>query len=328
MTSTCFFCSSALSTPSPDGPGAGERFAFDPWKGRLWTVCGACHRWNPVPLEDRWETVEGLEAATASRGRIRLSSDDLSLVKVGSGDLVRVGSPPRVALAGWRYGSRIPAPGRGSRFVRRFVHRFLSTLPDPPVGGYNPYGSLQAGIPPAEWMRSPFMEQAVPLTFAFAQIPFAQACPACAIPMPLEPWRFGDVAFVDSREGEVRADCGSCGTQVVLSIQEARPSLRLGLGLVTRGDRLTAFAEPGGESLERAGGPHGLLRTLGRDGADLGGLDPVARAALVISLDELAELEALEREWREAEEVAAIMDGELTHVPGFEAFRRRVLGLD
>ena len=42
----------------------------------------------------------------------------------------------------------------------------------------------------------------------------------------------------------------------------------------------------------------------------------------------MAETEALEAEWKEAEELASMMDGELTEVPGFEAFRRDVLDQD
>jgi hypothetical protein len=50
-----------------------------------------------------------------------------------------------------------------------------------------------------------------------------------------------------------------------------------------------------------------------------------ARGALLIALDERAEAEALEAEWREAEEMAAIIDGELSQVPGFDAFRKEIL---
>ena len=52
------------------------------------------------------------------------------------------------------------------------------------------------------------------------------------------------------------------------------------------------------------------------------------RAGLLIALDELAEADALEAEWRNAEELAAISDGELTSVPGFQEFRQKVLGTD
>jgi hypothetical protein len=50
-----------------------------------------------------------------------------------------------------------------------------------------------------------------------------------------------------------------------------------------------------------------------------------ARSVLLIALDERAEAEALEAEWREAEELAAIIDGELSRVPGFDAFRKEIL---
>ncbi len=45
-----------------------------------------------------------------------------------------------------------------------------------------------------------------------------------------------------------------------------------------------------------------------------------------MALDEQSEAELLEAEWREAEELAAIVDGELSQVRGFEEFRRRILG--
>jgi hypothetical protein len=48
--------------------------------------------------------------------------------------------------------------------------------------------------------------------------------------------------------------------------------------------------------------------------------------AVGISLDEQTEAEALEAEWRVAEELAGIVDDELTEVPGFDTFRARVLG--
>ena len=49
-------------------------------------------------------------------------------------------------------------------------------------------------------------------------------------------------------------------------------------------------------------------------------MDAPVRTGLIMSLDDLAELDALEAEWRTAEEMAAIMDGELTRVDGFDAF--------
>jgi hypothetical protein len=100
----------------------------------------------------------------------------------------------------------------------------------------------------------------------------------------------------------------------------------MGLSVVTPPTTLRDLAEDAARALDAAGGPPGLLRELSNSRAGLGEIGPSVRSALLISLDEMAEMEALEAEWRAAEELAAIMDGELSHVPGFEAFRRRVLG--
>jgi hypothetical protein len=88
---------------------------------------------------------------------------------------------------------------------------------------------------------------------------------------------------------------------------------------------LRLASEGGARALESSGGSHGFLAALARRESALGEMSSEARAGLLIALDELAEAEALEAEWREAEELAAISDGELTQVPGFQEFRRRVL---
>jgi hypothetical protein len=84
-------------------------------------------------------------------------------------------------------------------------------------------------------------------------------------------------------------------------------------------------AEASGRGLEQVGGGVALLRGLARLGAPLGDLGREERVALGIALDGEAEAEAMEAEWRRAEEIIAIMDGELTQVEGFQEFRERVL---
>jgi hypothetical protein len=83
-------------------------------------------------------------------------------------------------------------------------------------------------------------------------------------------------------------------------------------------------AEAAQELGPREGGED-LLQGLAQEGSTLGELTLKRRGALIIALDERAEAEALEVEWRAAEEIAAIADGELSNVPGFEEFRRRTL---
>lgn len=312
--------------PRPSPARTATRLAFDPWKGRLWAVCAACRRWTPFPLETRWEVLEACERVVRDRGSVRLSSEHLSLVRLDEGEVVRVGRPLRVELAGWRYGERLPPPGR-----RGFWGRLLAgllKLPDPPPGGYDPYGMGVVKDDRLEraWFASPFLEHASRLTYAFARIPLAPECPSCGGPVLLLPWEFQRVRWErDARRPAVAVRCALCGTEVLLPSEEARPALRLGLALVTPEARVRGVAENAAEGVEALGGGPSFLRHLAADHRELGDLDLSERAALSMVLDEEAELEALEAEWRRAEEISAILDGELTTVPGFEAFRRQVL---
>ncbi len=321
----CLFCGNTLGSGHPARPEPGRRLAYDPWLGRLWEICGSCRRWNPVPLALRWETLEACEEAVRTRGRIRVASDNLSLVTLGDGEVVRVGSAPRVELAGWRYGERLPDRPAGG-----FWARVLSQLPsEGPLGGYDVYrlGGVAERSLGAGWLASPFLAHANKLTLAFTSLPFARACPSCNRPLLLEPSDFQRVRWVLlGREPGLLARCALCGDEVAVPTTEARPALRLGLSLVTPDRELRPAAEPAAREVEAVGGGRAYVERLAGEGVSLGELELSERVGLAIVLDEAAELEALESEWREAEEIAAIMDGELADIPGFEDFRARVLG--
>lgn len=320
----CVYCDRALPDRGPAASEPGHRTAFDPWQGRLWQVCPECLRWNPVPLEARWEALEACERAVRDRGRVVLSTEHLALVDVGTGELIRVGKTERVELAGWRYGNRIPR--RASR-RRGVLQRLLGRLPDPDPGSYDPYALRAQPLRDRDpWLASPFLQRSWALTTAFTSVPLAPECPSCARPLVIHPWHFQEVRFLRSGgRTRVGAACALCGEEVTLDPNDARPSLRLGLALVTGRVSAEGVAEPAGREVEESGGRSGYVRLLAREGAAVGELGLRSRVALAMVLDEAAEAEALEVEWREAEEIAAIMDGELTRVPGFEEFRERVL---
>src|SRR5712691_8515035 len=112
MYTTCAFCNGKLDGDGgPSGLGVGRRLAFDEWKGRLWVVCPKCTRWNLTPLDDRLEHVDAV-ARAAHEGRVLASTEQVALIRWRSYDFVRVGKPPRVELAGWRYGERLRARQR------------------------------------------------------------------------------------------------------------------------------------------------------------------------------------------------------------------------
>jgi hypothetical protein len=97
------------------------------------------------------------------------------------------------------------------------------------------------------------------------------------------------------------------------------------LGVVTPPGTLRGISTEAATVLDRSGDPELFIAALSGNHPTLGDLGTETRAGLLIALDEAAEAEALESEWREAEELASIVDGELSDVPGFEDFRREIL---
>jgi hypothetical protein len=316
---TCVFCDHQLDDIR-------TRPAFDPWLGRLWRVCPECRRWNVAPLEERWETMEELERSSRDAGRALLRTEHLDLVDTGAGQLIRVGRAPRPELAGWRYGDVLPqrrVPG-----ILAWLRRLVLGLPSSAFG-YNAGHGLGMFEPVSSgyWFASPFIDDAPTLTAAFLHVPLAESCPACGGPMALAPWRFQGLRLTTvGGELAMVASCALCEQEVAVPAVEGRPALRLGLAIVNR--RLVAepMVAEAAQYLDRADGPAGFLHRLGRTEVTLGEIPARDRLALGMALDEQSEAELLESEWREAEELAGIADGLLTEVPGFDEFRRRVLG--
>lgn len=107
MYATCTFCHAPLGrNEALDHFPVGRRLAFDQARGRLWVVCGACLQWNLSPLETRWEAIEEAERAYRDT-RLRAATDQIGLARLRDGtDLIRIGQPLRPEFAAWRYGGR------------------------------------------------------------------------------------------------------------------------------------------------------------------------------------------------------------------------------
>jgi hypothetical protein len=104
--STCLFCHGQLGrNEALEHFQVGRRLAYDSSVGRLWVICPHCHRWNLSPIETRWEAIEDAERAFSAT-RLRVSTDNIALAQLREGlELVRIGKPPKLELAGWRYGN-------------------------------------------------------------------------------------------------------------------------------------------------------------------------------------------------------------------------------
>ena len=118
MYNTCLFCSSSLGANDlVEHFTVGRCLAFDAAKGRLWAVCSLCGRWNLTPLEERWEAIE--ECERLFRGTfVRTSTRSIGLARLANGvELIRIGAPLRPEFAAWRYSSRFGARRRRALFV-------------------------------------------------------------------------------------------------------------------------------------------------------------------------------------------------------------------
>ena len=136
MYSTCLFCTKDLGTNEViETLPIGRRLAFDAAQGRLWVVCRHCAKWNLVPFESRLESIDACERLFRDTPT-RYSTENIGLARVKEGlELVRIGPAMRPEFAGWRYGEAMR--------LRRRRNIGLTTLTLGAAGvGYFALGSL------------------------------------------------------------------------------------------------------------------------------------------------------------------------------------------
>ncbi len=317
----------------------GMRLAFDPGRGRLWAVCKSCRRWSLMPIEDRWEALEELEKHTVDKAKLLSQTDNIALLRSGPLEIVRIGKAKLTEEAWWRYGRELAS--RKRNWDKLGV---AGTVAAGAVvaGGWAAGGISMLGV----WLIMGHGSETVRdgarwLRFGSSAWRGEQRCAKCG-------HSFRSIAFRDrstlglfqGTQGalEVVARCPKCGEYrdagLHLTGEEAQRTLR----------RVLAYHHFAGASEQRvfkatrliqeAGSPQDLARIVVRDGKRLGDLRRTGGIALEIAVNEsneqrLLELEVaeLEAHWKREEELASIIDGELTPLPLLEQMRRRVNGV-
>lgn len=323
MFRNCGFCNAAFDGDGgPSGLGVGRRIAFDEWMGRLWVVCPRCSRWNLTPFDDRLERIESL-ARAASQGRIAASTDQIALIRWDRYDFVRVGKPPRVELATWRYGERLRnrqrerlkvvvpltvaaiglgvaanvVAGGGFGVVVWNIHRIADWMYLRLVGGRkvrlieSPICAHCGGL---MQLRARHVQHARVVPDTHADMAVVLSCPQCR------------------HEGAQLA-----GTDAIQVLRQGLTYLNL-----KRGGRRKA--EDAAREVDQVGGADRLVRDIALRELTLRSLRPERGLALEMAVDERAEVEELERQWREAEEIADIADGTLGTTTEVENELRRL----
>jgi ribosomal protein S27AE len=317
----------------------GTRIAYDPSRGRLWAVCKECKRWSLAPIEERWEALEELEKLVRDRSRLLSQTENISLLRAGRLEIVRVGRANLAEQAWWRYGKELTR--------RRQKFKTLSTAGAIGAGAAIWGGMATGGMSfIAAWLLWDNLPNKIPdaarwLRFGGDAWRGRSRCAKCG-------YTFTRVAY--RRRGQFvlyRADlsgpaelsykCPRCGEfrdgGLQLKGPEAEHTLRRVLAyhhFDGADDRTVTSAT---RLIQEAGSPEDLSRILLKNGKRLGDLGRTGGIALEIAANEASEqrlleleLAELEAHWRIEEELAAIIDGELTPLPLLEAIRRKVVG--
>lgn len=310
MFRSCAFCNTAFDGDGgPSGLGVGRRIAFDEWKGRLWVVCPRCSRWNLTPFDDRLERIEAV-ARAAQAGRIAGSTDQVALIRWERYDFVRVGKPPRVELATWRYGERL-------RNRQRERLKVVVPLTVAAIGlGIAANVAAGGGFGVIVWNIHRAVDWVYLRIVGSRKVSLIESpiCARCGSIMVLRARHVQYARVVPDTHADmgIVLSCPRChqeGAQLtgIEAVQVLRQGLTY-LNLVRGGRRR---AEDAAREVDRVGGPDRLVRDVAQRELPLRALRPERGLAFEMAVDERAEVEELEQQWREAEEIADIADGTL-----------------
>jgi hypothetical protein len=311
MYQTCAFCSGALGGDGgASGLAVGRRFAYDGWKSRAWVICQRCGRWNLTPVDTRLDAVAALERMAAS-GRVAATTDQVALVRAGPYDVVRVGKPPRVELAGWRYGERLKAREREKlKVVVPVTLAALGIMVVANVAAGGSFGVVAWQFGNYNQIGNAVYRGIVGNRKLLIEPP---VCAACGTVMVLRARHLRSARITGGAGNDLGllVECPHCKREgALLAGPDAERALRAGLTYLNlkQRKRIAKQAVVAAQAVEGAGGPEELIHRTARHNWTLAKVVPDLRLALEMAVDEQAEVRDLEREWRRAEEIAEIAD--------------------
>ncbi|MEO8030388.1 MAG: hypothetical protein ABI765_06050 [Gemmatimonadota bacterium] len=320
MYHTCIFCYTDLGTnPLIEACPIGQRLAFDPKRGRLWVVCRKCERWNLTPIEERWEALEDCERRFRGT-RLRYSTDNIGLARLAPGlDLVRIGSPLRPEMAAWRYGDQFGRRRQrhlivGGATVAGAAAAYFAAAPVLAalgISGSLAYNALIVGRGVLHNSRSAVtvpQSDAPTLKLSASQLEAVELLPETGS---------GWALLIPGRRNKKSEALTLSGQPAVDALQRILPWLNRGGGSRTTVDRAVTRLEetPDLDSQLHRMADAPVVSWWKGGGSALQRQPAASRLALEMLLREgleersmKGELWLLEREWKAAEQVAAIAD--------------------
>ncbi len=344
----CLHCAADLgANEAIEAFPVGRRLAFDEARGRLWVVCRGCGRWNLSPVEERWEAIEQCEALF--RGlRLRASTSQIGVGRAPDDtDLIRIGAPPPLEFAAWRY---------GAVFRKRRSHARLFTLVSAALGAATRGASLwgAAALSSVVTVAGTLPEIAVDVRRR-RRIVDRVSTPRGAV--VIRGKHATQARLTHDAAGEMAVLVPDGRREWFVEGEPARQFLRRLLPDVNHYGATEKELDGALTHIDHEGGPQGLIRRLSRgplgprptwrpmkndlphaaDAWSFRSFGYPTILALEMSLHEDAERRALEGEldalhaaWREAEEIAAIADSLLVPTAADTALARlrHALGKD
>jgi hypothetical protein len=318
---TCGFCSGALGGDGgASGLGVGRKFSFDPWKSRAWVICQRCGRWNLTPFDERIDTISALDRMAAS-GRVAATTAQVALIRVGPYDVVRVGQPPRVEMATWRYGERMKARQKEQMKVMVPVAIAvvgLTIAVNAAAGGS--MGVFMGQIP--NWTQGIYKGIVANRKVAIEP----PICARCGKIMVLRAKHVKEARLQRATHADLALllSCRSCKREgALLEGADAETALRSGLTYVnlTRSRKLKKKASEAALQVDASGGAEAFLVRQAEREVKVGAYKGAEALALEMAVDEQVELREIERQWHDAEEIADIADNLLVDPAVEEAMR-------
>jgi len=298
MFHTCVFCGSALpGNERLEHFPVGRRVAYDPERGRLWAVCGACGRWNLAPFEERWEALEELERLAAGGARTLARTDNVALLTAPGLDLVRVGPARLAEESWWRYGRDLLRRRRSAALLLTLDLLILPVFT--PLARHQAFGR-----------------------FAHVGEGTCPKCGAAGVRMTWSEAGRGRLALDEASRMAIEFGCLRCGASEpgagpTFTGAEAERVMRGFLARAHFGGAPREVVTASAQAIDAAGSAEGYVREIARGGQPLWQLEQSAprSVALEIALNDDAERRLLradaamvERQWEEEERIAAIAD--------------------
>jgi len=313
----------------------GRRIAYDAVRGRLWVVCERCGRWSLAPIEERHETLHELERIARDEAHDVGGTANITLLNAPPLMLVRVGKAGLTERSAWRYGREIEQRRAALRNRRVTVAAYT-------LGAMHSMAAMFGLADPdlsIDWEDAPVVDVMRWRRFGWAAWHGRETCPSChstlrALRYDLAWWVY-PIRGPGGRVG-VGVPCQRCDPWTPDKIYELHGD---GAENVLR--RLLAYLNVSGASdrriddavrlIERSGSADDFARSSAAERRSFWKMGATGTVGLEIALNESVERRMLDLEaraleclWRQEEELARIIDEELTPRQILDAHLRRL----